>query len=176
MRVIGLDPGLRRTGWGVVEFDGNRLRHIANGVIAPPVEAEIAVRLMGLYEGLAAVLRAQAPQEAAVEETLANRNATTSLKLGMARGTALLACARAGLGVREYLPTRVKKAVVGTGQASKEQVAMMVGRLLPGCVIEAADAADALAVAICHGHSSQSRRAWAEGAARLAAAAAGTAR
>ena len=131
MRVIGLDPGLRRTGWGVVEIDGNRLRHIANGVVAPPADAETAVRLMGLYDGIAAVLRAQAPDQAAVEETLANRNPVTSLKLGMARGAALLACARAGLGTSEYLPTRVKKAVVGNGQAGKEQVAMMVSRLLP---------------------------------------------
>ncbi len=160
MRVIGLDPGLRRTGWGIVEVEDNRLRHIANGVVAPEVDADIAVRLMQLYEGVAAVLSEFQPEEAAVEETLANRNASSTLKLGMARGTALLAAARAGLPAAEYLPTRVKKAVVGTGNAKKEQVAMMVARLLPGCTIAGPDSADALAVAICHAHSRQTARRW----------------
>ncbi len=166
MRVIGLDPGLRRTGWGVVEVEANRLRHIANGVVAPEVDADIAVRLRQLYEGIAAVLSEFQPDEAAVEETLANRNATSTLKLGMARGTALLATALAGLSAVEYLPTRVKKAVVGTGHAKKEQVAMMVGRLLPGCAIAGPDSADALAVAICHAHSRQTTRRWEAGGAR----------
>lgn len=166
MRVIGLDPGLRRTGWGIVEIEDNRLRHIANGTIAPAPDAELAVRLMHLHRGIAAALRDFAPHEAAVEETLANRNPASTLKLGMARGTALLAAALAGLPTAEYLPTRVKKAVVGTGHASKEQVAMMVGRLLPGCDIAGPDSADALAVAICHAHSAQSARRWDAGAAR----------
>ena len=166
MRVIGLDPGLRRTGWGIVEIEDNRLRHIANGLVAPEPEAEIAVRLLRLHEGIAAVLSEFTPDEAAVEETLANRNPSSTLKLGMARGTALLAAARAGLPAVEYLPTRVKKAVVGTGHAGKEQVAMMVGRLLPGSAIAGPDAADALAVAICHAHSVQSTRRWEAGAAR----------
>jgi len=166
MRVIGLDPGLRRTGWGIVEIDANRLRHLANGVIVPDADAPTAVRLMQLHDGIVEVLRARAPDEAAVEETLANRNPASTLKLGMARGTALLAFALAGLPVCEYLPTAVKKAVVGTGRASKDQVAMMVGRLLPGCVLAGADSSDALAVAICHAHSSQSRRRWASGMVR----------
>jgi len=165
MRVIGLDPGLRRTGWGIVEVEGNRLHHIANGVVAPKVDAEIAIRLRLLYEGIADVLSQYQPDEAAVEETLANRNATSTLKLGMARGTALLAAARADLPTAEYLPTRVKKAVVGTGNAKKEQVAMMVGRLLPGCQIAGPDSADALAVAICHAHSRQTVQRWEAGAA-----------
>ncbi len=174
MRVIGLDPGLRRTGWGIVEIEDNRLRHIANGVVASVSDADIAVRLLQLHEGLSAVLSDFAPDEVAVEETLANRNASSTLKLGMARGTALLAAALAGLPAVEYLPTRVKKAVVGTGNAKKEQVAMMVGHLLPGCAIAGPDAADALAVAICHAHSRQSTRRWDAGAAK--AAVAGTAR
>ncbi len=164
MRVIGLDPGLRRTGWGIVEVEDNRLRHIANGVVAPKVDAEIALRLLHLFEGIAAVLDQYRPGEAAVEETLANRNASSTLKLGMARGTALLAAARAGLPAAEYLPTRVKKAVVGNGNAKKEQVAMMVARLLPGCAISGPDSADALAVAICHAHSRQTARRWEAGA------------
>jgi crossover junction endodeoxyribonuclease RuvC len=168
MRVIGLDPGLRRTGWGIVEVADNRLRHIANGVVAPRVDGDIAVRLMHLYEGIAAVLSEFQPGEAAIEETLANRNATSTLKLGMARGTALLAAARAGLPAVEYLPTRVKKAVVGTGNAKKEQVAMMVGHLLPGCAIAGPDSADALAVAICHAHSRQTTRRWESGELRPA--------
>lgn len=160
MRVIGLDPGLRRTGWGMIELEANRLRHLANGTIATQPDAPTAVRLMQLHHGIATVLRDFAPDEAAVEETLANRNPASTLKLGMARGTALLASALAGLPVHEYLPMAVKKAVVGTGHAKKEQVAMMVGRLLPGSALAGADAADALAVAICHAHSSQSARRW----------------
>ena len=169
MRVIGLDPGLRRTGWGIVEIEDNRLRHIANGAIAPETAADLAIRLMHLHEGLAMVLRDFAPHEAAVEETLANRNPASTLKLGMARGTALLSAALAGLPTTEYLPMTVKKAVVGTGHAKKEQVAMMVERLLPGCDIAGPDAADALAVAICHAHSAQSTRRWGA-AARVALA------
>lgn len=165
MRVIGLDPGLRRTGWGIVEIEANHLSHLANGVVAPDPDAATAVRLMQLHDGIAAVLREFTPDEAAIEETLANRNPASTLKLGMARGTALLVSALAGLPVREYLPMAVKKAVVGTGHAGKEQVAMMVGRLLPGCEPAGADAADALAVAICHAHSRESLRRWSAGGA-----------
>jgi len=160
MRVIGLDPGLQRTGWGVIEAVENRLRHVANGAVLSDPKAPLAARLMALHEGLAAILDAHQPDEAAVETTLANRNATSTLKLGMARGVALLGPALAGLPVTEYLPTVVKRSVVGTGHAAKEQVAMMVARLLPGCAPESADAADALAVAICHAHSAASRRHW----------------
>jgi len=165
MRVIGLDPGLRRTGWGVIEATGNRLCHVANGVVAPDPDRGTARRLMALHEGIAAVIARFAPDEAAVEETLANRNPSSTLKLGMARGVALLGAAGAGLPVAEYLPMVVKKAVVGTGHASKAQVAMMVARLLPGCEISGPDAADALAVAICHSHSAASLSHWARAAA-----------
>ncbi len=161
MRVIGLDPGLRRTGWGVIEAGGNRLRHLANGVVTSDPTRPLAERLVQLHEALAAVLAAHGPDEAAVETSLANKNPASTLKLGMARGIALLTPALSALPVAEYLPMIVKKAVVGTGHANKEQVAMMVGRLLPGCAITSADAADALAVAICHAHSAASGRRWA---------------
>jgi crossover junction endodeoxyribonuclease RuvC len=172
MRVIGLDPGLRRTGWGVIEAEGNRLRHVANGVVSSDPARSLAERLVQLHEGLAAVLAEHGPEEAAVETSLANKNPASTLKLGMARGIALLTPALSALPVAEYLPMIVKKAVVGTGHASKEQVAMMVGRLLPGCAIANADAADALAVAICHAHTAASGRRWAEAEAGAAAGAA----
>jgi crossover junction endodeoxyribonuclease RuvC len=160
MRVIGLDPGLRRTGWGVIEADGNRLRHVANGVISSDPAQPVAARLVQLHEGISAVLAEYGPEEAAVETSLSNKNPASTLKLGMARGIALLTPALGAVPVAEYLPMIVKQAVVGTGHASKEQVAMMVGRLLPGCEIATADAADALAVAICHAHSAASARRW----------------
>ncbi len=166
MRIIGLDPGLRRTGWGVIEAEGNRLRHVANGVVTSDSARSLAERLVQLHEGLLAVLAEHAPEEAAVETSLVNKNPASTLKLGMARGIALLTPAIGGLPVAEYFPMIVKKAVVGTGHAKKEQVAMMVGRLLPGCAIANADAADALAVAICHAHSAASDRRWAAAAAR----------
>jgi len=151
MRLIGLDPGLRLTGWGVIDVEGNRLRHVAHGVIKVSVEGSLAVRLHELFEGIAAVVAEQNPLEAAVEETFVNVNPGSTLKLGQARGVVLLAPARAGLPVFEYAANLVKKSVVGAGHADKRQIAMMVGRLLPG--VEArADAADALAVAICHAH------------------------
>jgi len=151
MRLIGLDPGLRLTGWGVIDVEGNRLRHVAHGVIKVGVEGSLAARLHELFEGIAAVVAEQQPREAAVEETFVNVNPGSTLKLGQARGVVLLAPARAGLPVFEYAANLVKKSVVGAGHADKRQIAMMVGRLLPG--VEArADAADALAVAICHAH------------------------
>lgn len=160
MRVVGLDPGLRRTGWGVIEAEGNRLRHIANGAIAVAAELPLAERLRHLHSELQRVIEAQRPQEAAVEETLVNRNPDSTLKLGMARGIALAVPALLGLSVFEYLPLVVKKSIVGTGQASKDQVGMMVRQLLPGCRPETADAADALAIAICHAHHRATRRHW----------------
>lgn len=168
MRVLGLDPGLRRTGWGVIEVNGSRLSHVANGVVAPDAADDLARRLVALHEGLAAILAEFAPDEAAVEETLANRNPSSTLKLGMARGTALVCAALIGVPVTEYLPLVVKKAVVGTGHAGKGQVAMMVGRLLPGCEIATSDSADALAVAICHAHTAASGRRWQAAEARIA--------
>lgn len=161
MRVIGLDPGLRRTGWGVIEQSGSRLRHIANGTLRSDDALPLAERLLQLRLGLEAVLVEYRPATAAVEETLSNRNPASTLKLGMARGVALLVPAAAGLTVTEYLPMIVKKSVVGTGHAGKEQVQMMVERLLPGCRLASADAADALAVAICHAHHAASLRSWA---------------
>jgi len=151
MRVIGLDPGLRLTGWGVIDVDGNRLRHVAHGVIKVASERTLAQRLSELFDGVAAVIAAQKPLEAAVEETFVNVNPGSTLKLGQARGVVMLAPARAGLPVFEYAANLVKKSITGAGHAEKHQIAMMVGRLLPG--IEAtADAADALAIAICHAH------------------------
>jgi crossover junction endodeoxyribonuclease RuvC len=152
IRLLGIDPGLRFTGWGVVESDGNRLRHIADGVISTADIVDVPLRLKALDEELAALLQQYAPAEAAVEETYVNRNATATLKLGYARGVALLAPARAGIPVFEYGAKTVKMAVVGTGNADKVQVGLMVRRLLPGAVQKRADAADALAVAICHAH------------------------
>jgi len=165
MRVMGIDPGLRNTGWGVIDAEGNRLSHVANGVLRPDASCDTAERLLQLHEGLVTVLRRYRPDSAAVETSLSNRNAASTLKLGMARGTALVAAALQAIEVREYLPMIVKKAVVGTGHADKRQVAMMVARLLPGCDIAAADAADALAVAICHAHNSATDRRWSEGGA-----------
>ena len=151
-RLLGIDPGLRFTGWGLVAADGNRLRHLADGVIATDSGASVPQRLRVLHDALAALLAEYRPDEAAVEETYVNRNGTATLKLGYARGVALLAPALAGIPVAEYGAKAVKLAVVGTGGAAKEQVAEMVRRLLPGARLQRADAADALAVAICHAH------------------------
>ena len=170
MRVVGLDPGLRRTGWGVIEAEGNRLRHVAHGVIEADPAQSLDRRLRDLHEALLAMIATQAPQEAAVEETLVNRNPDSTLKLGMARGVALMTPALVGLAVTEYLPLVVKKSIVGTGQASKEQVGVMVRQLLPGCGVRSADAADALAVAICHVHHRATRRRWGGQVAGAAAA------
>ena len=152
MRLIGLDPGLRQTGWGVVAIQDNRLRHIADGVVGSDNKNTLAERLVQLHEGLRAVIAEYAPQEAAVEETFVNANPTSTLKLGQARGIALLTPAEAGIPVFEYTPNQVKKTVVGSGHAAKQQIQMMVKTLLPGCEVATADAADALAVAICHAH------------------------
>ena len=150
MRLIGFDPGLRNTGWGVVEAEGNRLRYVADGTIRPDPGLEMAQRLRAMHEGLVAVLARHRPDEAAVEETFVNVNPESTLKLGQARGIVLLAPALMDIPVFEYAPNRIKKAVVGAGHAAKAQVQFMVARLLPGCDVSSADAADALAVAICH--------------------------
>ncbi len=157
MRLIGLDPGLRLTGWGVIDVDGNRLRHVAHGVIKVASDRTLAERLSELFDGVAAVIAGQQPLEAAVEETFVNVNPGSTLKLGQARGVVMLAPARAGLPVFEYAANLVKKSVTGAGHAEKHQIAMMVGRLLPG-VEATADAADALAVAICHAHHRSTAR------------------
>lgn len=160
IRLLGIDPGLRFTGWGILEADGNRLRHVADGVIATDSAASVPDRLKVLHEALLNLLAQHHPEEAAVEETYVNRNGSATLKLGYARGVALLAPALAGIPVTEYAAKSVKLAVVGTGGAEKEQVQMMVRRLLPGASIRSADAADALAVAICHAHHRSSRIIW----------------
>jgi len=161
--LLGIDPGLRFTGWGLLESHGNRLRHVADGVIATDSKQSVPDRLCVLHHALAELIGRYRPDEAAVEETYVNRNGTATLKLGYARGVALLSASLAGLVVAEYGAKTVKLAVVGTGGADKEQVAMMVRRLLPGATMSRADASDALAVAICHAHHRASRTAWAAG-------------
>jgi crossover junction endodeoxyribonuclease RuvC len=155
MRLLGLDPGLGATGWGVIDFDRGRLSHVGDGVVLTDTARPLAERLVQLALGLEAVIAEYRPEEAAVEETFVNRNAVSTLRLGQARGIALLVPARAGLPVGEYLPNLVKKTVVGTGHAAKAQIQMMVRVLLPGARLSSADAADALAVAICHAHHRQ---------------------
>ena len=152
MRIIGIDPGLQRTGWGVLEARDNRLSFVAEGTLTTNAKAALSDRLVQLYDGLGEVLETWAPLEAAVEETFVNKNPTSTLKLGQARAIALLVPARRGLSVGEYAPSRVKKTVVGAVHAAKEQVMMMVKTLLPGSGNAGPDAADALAVAICHAH------------------------
>ncbi len=163
VRLLGLDPGLRFTGWGILEADGNRLRHLADGVIATDSAMSVPDRLCALHQALSALIESFKPDEAAVEETYVNRNGTATLKLGYARGVALLVPALAGLPVAEYGAKHVKLSVVGTGGADKEQVAMMVRRLLPGATLKRADASDALAVAICHAHHRATNNAWMKG-------------
>ncbi len=150
VRILGIDPGLRHTGWGVIEAEGSRLAFVASGAIHSEAGKTLAERLRVLHEGLAAVIEAQGPDEAAVEETFVNRDPQSALKLGHARGIALVVPALAGLDVTEYAANLVKKTVVGAGHAEKTQVAMMVKMLLPRSEAQCADAADALAVAICH--------------------------
>lgn len=153
IRILGLDPGLRRTGWGVIAAEGSRLSWIAHGVISPDEGAPFSERLLRLFEGVEAVVADHAPHEAAIEETFASVNAASTLKLGHARAAAMIAPARAGLSVAEYAAREVKKAIVGSGAADKGQVAYMVRRLLPAAGAPTADAADALAVAITHAHA-----------------------
>ena len=164
VRLLGIDPGLRFTGWGLIDVEGNRLKHIADGVIATDQSASVPARLKTLHDALMALLTLHQPAEAAVEETYVNRNGSATLKLGYARGVALLTPALAGVPVTEYAAKTVKMAVVGTGSAEKRQVATMVHRLLPGAIARRADATDALAVAICHAHHRSSRLAWTKSA------------
>ncbi|EAR52344.1 Holliday junction resolvase [Oceanicola granulosus HTCC2516] len=168
MRVIGIDPGLRHTGWGLIESVGSKLRHVANGVCHSEGET-LAARLLSLHLQLAEVFRQHAPEAAAVEQTFVNRDGAGTLKLGQARGIAMLVPAQAGLEVGEYAPNAVKKSVVGVGHADKSQVAHMVRVHLPGVALAGPDAADALAVAICHVHHLQSGRHLAAALARAAA-------
>lgn len=152
IRVLGIDPGLQHTGWGVIEVRDNRLGAVASGTVHTDASLSLAERLGQIHDGISHVIAQWTPDEAACEETFVNKNPLSTLKLGQARGAALVAAARAGLLVAEYPPKSIKQAVVGTGGAAKEQVQMMVRTLLPGCAPPSADAADALAVAICHAH------------------------
>ena len=152
MLIIGLDPSLSCTGWGVIEASGNRLRHVANGQVKTDPRAALAQRLVTIDAALAEVIAQYRPEAGAVEEVFVNSNAQSTLKLGQARGVCLLALAKAGLPVAEYATRLVKKAIVGTGGAEKAQVQAMLGVLLPGVKLAGADAADALAVAIAHAH------------------------
>lgn len=152
IRILGVDPGLRRTGWGIVTMRGNTLGFIAAGTIKAPLEGELAARLLAIHRALADVVQAHTPDEAAVEQTFVNRDAGATLKLGQARGIALLVPAQAGLDVAEYAPNAVKKTIVGAGHADKGQIRAMVKVLLPRASFDTDDAADALAIAICHAH------------------------
>lgn len=152
MLILGLDPSLSCTGWGIVAKSGNRLSHVANGQIPTDPKLPLAERLVTLDRELAEVILTHRPDQAAVEEVFVNKNPQSTLKLGQARGVCLLAAAKAGLPVHEYATRLVKKAIVGTGGAEKAQVQAMLGVLLPGVKLAGADAADALAVAICHAH------------------------
>lgn len=152
IRLIGLDPGLRRSGWGVIEVEGNGLIHIASGAVTSDAKASLAQRLSQLFVALTDVIALHQPAEAAVEETFVNKNPTSTLKLGQARGAVMLAPAQLGIPVAEYAANLIKKSLVGNGHADKNQVQAMINILLPGAKPETPDAADALAVAICHAH------------------------
>ena len=152
MRLIGIDPGLRHTGWGIIDCQGAHLAHVANGTIHPDAKAEMAQRLRQLHAELTVILQTYQPASAAVETTFVNRDGAATLKLGQARGITLLVPAEAGIEVAEYAPNQVKKSLVGAGHADKRQIQAMVNMLLPGCAPDSADAADALAVAITHAH------------------------
>lgn len=158
IRIIGIDPGLQRTGWGVVDTLGNSLRFVASGTVKSDAKRDLASRLCQLHEGLGEVLHAWMPIEAAVENTFVNASGSSTLKLGQARGVAMLVPALAGLPVEEYAPNQVKKSVIGVGHGDKKQVAMMVKVLMPKAEFDSEDAADALAIAICHAHMRKARQ------------------
>jgi crossover junction endodeoxyribonuclease RuvC len=155
IRILGIDPGLRKCGWGVIETLGTKLSFVACGSVEPSDKLPLSERLKAIHDGLTEVIRAHAPQEAAIEETFVNKDARATLKLGAARGAAMVPPALAGVSVAEYAPNQVKKTVVGAGHAEKQQIRMMIGVLLPKADPRTEDAADALAIAICHAHSRQ---------------------
>lgn len=157
IRILGLDPGLARMGWGVVTLEGTRLGHVAHGVIATRTSIGLGARLMALHAELTAVIQSHRPEAIAVELAFVAKDPQAALKIGHARAVALLAAAQAGLEIAEYAPNHIKKAVVGAGHAGKDQVQFMVKRLLPACGVTQADAADALAAAITHAHLSGTR-------------------
>jgi crossover junction endodeoxyribonuclease RuvC len=156
IRILGIDPGLRRTGWGVVEIAGNRLGFLGCGSVLTDERAALAARLLAIHDGLTRILDQYRPDEAAVEATFVNKDATATLKLGQARGIAMVVPAKAGVPVAEYAPNLVKKSIVGAGHGDKAQVRMMIGVLLPKADPASDDAADALAVAVTHAHHRQS--------------------
>jgi crossover junction endodeoxyribonuclease RuvC len=156
IRILGIDPGLRRTGWGVIDVDGNRLIYVACGSIATRDKAEVADRLVTIHDGLAEVIEKFSPDESAVEATFVNKDASATLKLGQARGVALLIPARAGIPVAEYAPNLVKKTIVGAGHCEKDQIRAMLRVLLPKADPPSHDAADALAIAVTHAHHRRS--------------------
>lgn len=158
MRILGIDPGLQKTGWGIIRFDSNRLQFVACGTIQTNPADTTAQRLAEISIALEKIIQDWTPDEAAIEETFVNRNPASALKLGVARGAAMVTPARLGLAVAEYPANLVKKSVVGTGHAAKDQVGLMVRTLLPGAGKMGADAADALAIAICHAHHASSRK------------------
>jgi crossover junction endodeoxyribonuclease RuvC len=156
-RILGLDPGLARMGWGVIAVDGSRLLHIAHGVLTSDSKSGLGVRLLMLHGGLTEIIAELSPQAIAIEQAFVHKDPSAALKLGQARAVALLAAAHAGLEIAEYAPNHIKKCVVGVGHAGKEQVQAMVRRLLPTANVQGADAADALAAAIAHAHLSATR-------------------
>ena len=155
IRILGIDPGLRRTGWGLIETLGNRLSFVACGTVETNERSALAERLVAIHNGLSRIVEDFRPHEAAVEQTFVNKDATATLKLGQARGIAMLVPARAGLRVAEYAPNAVKKAVIGVGHGEKQQIHMMLKVLMPKATFVGNDAADALAIAICHAHNRQ---------------------
>ncbi|GAB5388407.1 MAG: crossover junction endodeoxyribonuclease RuvC [Alphaproteobacteria bacterium] len=159
MRIIGIDPGLQKMGWGVIDAEGSSLRYVAAGTVGSTAGYPLADRLCQLYDRLTVVIEAHNPDQAAVEETFVNVNPVSTLKLGAARGVALVVPARMGLPVGEYPANLIKKSVVGNGHANKDQVEMMIRTLMPTADFKGADAADALAVAITHAHHGQTRKA-----------------
>ena len=152
IRLIGLDPGLRRSGWGVIEVEGNSLVHVASGAVTSDAKSPLAERLSQIFTALTDVISLHQPAEAAVEETFVNKNPASTLKLGQARGAVMLAPAQLGIPVAEYAANLIKKSLVGNGHADKNQIQAMINILLPGAKPETADATDALAVAVCHAH------------------------
>ena len=156
IRILGIDPGLRRTGWGVIDVDGNRLIYVGCGSVESRETSPLAERLLAIHQGLARILGEFSPAEAAIEQTFVNKDGASTLKLGQARGVAMLAPAAFGISVAEYAPNLVKKTVVGAGHADKNQIRVMLGILLPKADPKSADAADALAIAITHAHHRQS--------------------
>jgi len=153
IRIIGIDPGLQRMGWGIVDSLGSSLSFVAAGTVRTDAKAPLALRLCALHDGLSDILHQHMPHEAAVEQTFVNKDAKATLKLGQARGIAMVVPAQAGLDVAEYAPNQVKKSVIGVGHGDKNQIKLMVNMLLPKAHFDSDDAADALAIAICHAHS-----------------------